>query len=73
MAAPGTAWWMNPAVSQNLYMQQVNLIIDMIKDSVEPDSWRTGGGSISFSAATMSLVIRQSTEVHGILSSGVLR
>lgn len=73
MAGPGVPWWTNPMMNQNLYLQQVNLIIDMIKDSVEPDSWRTGGASITFSAATMSLVIRQSTEVHGILSGGVLR
>jgi hypothetical protein len=73
-ATPGTPWWLNPSVSQSLVVQQATHIMDMIKESIEPDSWRIGGGgNITFHPATMSLVIRQSTEVHGMLSSGLLR
>ncbi len=70
---PGMPWWLNPSVNQALMAQQATQIMDMIKDSVEPDSWRIGGGSITFSAATMTLVVRQSAEVHGMLGAGLLK
>ncbi len=50
--------------------KQVQQIIDVIQSSIEPSSWRENGGSgtISFNAPSMSLVIKQSAEVHGMLS-----
>jgi hypothetical protein len=53
--------------------QQVNQIMDLIQNSVEPMSWQKNGGNgtITFHAPTMSLVIRQSAEVHAILAGGV--
>ena len=50
--------------------KQVQQIIDVIQSSIEPSSWRENGGSgtISFNAPSMSLVVKQSAEVHGMLS-----
>jgi hypothetical protein len=51
--------------------QQVSQIIDMVQTSVDPPSWDKAGGSgtITFNPATMSLIIRQSAEVHAMLGS----
>lgn len=63
-------------VNQLQVTQTVAQIIDLIKKSVEPASWQGEGGgqgSITFNAATMSLVIKQSAEVHAMLSSSLGR
>jgi hypothetical protein len=56
-------------------MQSVNQIMDMIQNSVDAPSWRVNGGSgtISFNAASMTLVVRQSAEVHAMLAGGLLK
>lgn len=53
-------------------MQTVNQIIEMVQNSVDAASWRANGGSgsITFSPASMSLIIRQSAEVHAKLAEG---
>jgi hypothetical protein len=63
------------AATQLQVMQQVNQIIDLIKSSLEPQTWEGNGGSgaISFHAPTMSLVVRQSAEVQGILAGSMAR
>jgi hypothetical protein len=55
-------------------LKNVKQIIDMIQSSVDPQSWQLNGGNgtISFDARSMSLVIRQSAEVHAMLGSGGL-
>jgi hypothetical protein len=54
--------------------QQVQQIIEMIQSSVDPQSWGSnGGGTITFHAPTMSLVIRQSAEVHSMLAGSMAR
>lgn len=55
-----------------LVAQTVKQIIEMIENSVDTSSWRTNGGNgtISFHAPSMSLVIRQSAEVHALLGNG---
>ena len=62
-----------PAVTEAQMLKQVNQIIEMIKGSIDPQSWDNGGGSITFHPPTMSLIIRQSAEVHNMLSGGLLR
>jgi hypothetical protein len=54
--------------------QTVNLLIDMIKSSVDSQSWQGegGDGTISFHAPSMSLVIKQSAEIHAQLANGGL-
>jgi hypothetical protein len=52
-------------------LQQAKQIADMIKESVDPGSWREDGASITFNAATMSLVVRNSAAVHALLGSSM--
>jgi hypothetical protein len=57
-------------------VQSANVLIDLIKSSVDSQSWQGNGGdgSITFSAASLSLVIKQSAEVHARLSgAGLLK
>lgn len=63
-----------PGFQQAQVADNVKHIIDLIQTSVEPDSWRAngGGGTIVYHAPTMSLVIKQSAEVHAMLASGGL-
>ncbi len=46
-------------------------IIEMIEDSVDPQSWRKNGGNgtITYHAPSMSLIIKQSAEVHGLMGN----
>lgn len=55
-------------------MESVKQLIELIQGSVEPQSWHAHGGSgtITFHAPSMSLVIKQSAEVHALLGSGGL-
>ena len=55
-------------------MEGVKQLIELIQTSVDPQSWQVngGGGAITFHAPSMSLVIKQSTEVHALLGSGGL-
>jgi hypothetical protein len=67
-----------PAVAQfqaAQLTQSVKQIIEMIETSVDPQSWRTNGGSgtIFFHAPSMSLVIKQSAEVHARLGTGLAK
>jgi len=64
----------NPGIQAATIVQNVNAIIDLIQTSVDPDSWKKNGGqgTIVFHPGTMSLVIRNSAEVHSMLSGGLL-
>jgi general secretion pathway protein D len=55
-------------------MQGVKQLIDLIQTSVDPQTWQANGGSgtITFHAPSMSLVIKQSAEVHALLATGGL-
>ena len=59
--------------TQQQMAKQVQQIIDVIQSSIEPSSWRENGGNgtISFNAPSMSLVIKQSAEVHGMISGNL--
>jgi hypothetical protein len=63
-----------PGLSQFEAMQNVLSIVNLIQSSVEPSSWQANGGqgTITFHAPTMSLIIRNSAEVHGMMG-GYLR
>jgi hypothetical protein len=56
-----------------LFLQQQQMmlnakgLIDLIQSTIDPQSWSTkgdGGGTITFDLATMSLVVKQSAEMH---------
>lgn len=53
--------------------KQAAQIIEMIETSIEPMSWQKngGGGTITFNAATGSLIVKQSAEVHARLAGGL--
>lgn len=61
-----------PALNQLQMGQNVAYIVDLIKRTVDPESWadvgRDGQGTIAFDPITMSLVVKQSAEVHYMLS-----
>jgi hypothetical protein len=60
-----------PALNQLQMAQYVAYLMDIIQRTVDPESWasngRDGQGTIAFDPLTMSLVIRQSAEVHSML------
>jgi len=63
-------------VGNQLQMQQqVNYLLVLIQQTVEPDSWqyRGGPGSIYFEPATMTFVVTQSAEIHYMLGVGLRR
>jgi hypothetical protein len=55
-------------------VQAVNVIMEMIRNSVDPGSWlgNGGDGTVSFHAPSMSLMIKQSAEVHAKLANSGL-
>jgi hypothetical protein len=65
----------NQGIQAAQIVQNVNAIIDLIQTSVDPESWKKNGGNgtIVFNPGSMSLVIRNSAEVHSMLGSGLLR
>ncbi|HLJ96007.1 MAG TPA: hypothetical protein VKU02_22725, partial [Gemmataceae bacterium] len=64
----------NPQIVAMQKMETVKHLMELIQSSVEPSSWQSngGGGTISFHAPSLSLVIKQSAEVHALLGSGGL-
>jgi len=62
-----------PWINQQMAIQNINTLITQIQNSIDPGSWDVRGGpaSISFEPITMSLVIRQSAEVHFMLGVGL--
>jgi hypothetical protein len=53
--------------------ENARLIVEMIKNSVDPNSWTTSGGAgtISFHGPSLSIVIKQTAEMHALLGSGM--
>jgi hypothetical protein len=64
-----------PGFNQLQALQNAQQITELIQNAIDPDSWQTrnGPGTIVFHPATMSLVVRQSAEVHALLGGGLLR
>jgi hypothetical protein len=63
-----------PQIQAGQLAQSVKDLVEMIETSVDPQSWRSNGGSgtIFFHGPSMSLIIKQSAEVHAQLGSGGL-
>lgn len=63
-----------PAGDQLQTQQNAARIMETIQDTVDSTSWQKNGGqgTIMFHAATLSIIIRQSAEVHGMLGSSLL-
>jgi hypothetical protein len=63
-----------PILSQLQMLQNVQQLIALITKNIEPQSWRVNNpdalGEIIFHPATMSLVVKQTAEVHFSLSGG---
>lgn len=58
----------HPFFDQIQTAQNAQIIVDMIRTSVDPDSWEPlGPGVVRYHAPTMSLIIRQTAEVHSIM------
>jgi len=64
-----------PSGNPYLMMQQVNQILVLIQQTIDPESWevRGGAGSIYFEPVTMTFVVRQSAEVHFLMGVGLRR
>ncbi|GIW79422.1 MAG: hypothetical protein KatS3mg105_1229 [Gemmatales bacterium] len=63
-----------PGIGPIQRMQNVAAIIDLIQTTIDPGSWSSQGGpgSIFFHYPTMSLVIKQSAEVHSMIGANFL-
>lgn len=64
-----------PGLGQVQRMQNVANIINMIQTTVDPNSWQVNGGpgSVAFDFGTMSLVVKNSAEVHAMIGGGYMR
>ena len=62
----------NPWLDQIQAMQNVMSIIQMV-ETIDPGSWQKNGGqgSITFNAAAMALVIKQTAELHNMLGGSL--
>jgi hypothetical protein len=64
-----------PVVSRLQAISQINQIAVLITQTVEPESWMVNGkgglGTIAFDPITMSLVVRQTAEVHFLMGIGM--
>jgi hypothetical protein len=58
-----------PGLTQFEAMQNVLSIVNLIQSSIDPPSWQANGGhgTVTFHAPTMSIVIRNTAEVHGMM------
>ncbi|MBY0527032.1 MAG: STN domain-containing protein [Gemmataceae bacterium] len=65
-----------PGIDQFQAMQNVVNIIGLIQSTVDPDSWEANGkggkGTIAFYGPGMGIVIKNTAEVHGMMS-GILK
>jgi hypothetical protein len=61
-----------PYNSQAQAQENAQAIVDTIEKQLAPDSWRSRGGegSVTFHYPSMSLIVRQSAEVHMMLKGG---
>ena len=62
---------MPPVISQLQMIENVNRIITLIKSNVDPKSWKDNNpnapGAIYFDPVTMSLIVKQTAEIHFML------
>jgi hypothetical protein len=66
--AAATDFRLGPIVSRLVMIQTVNQLISTITQTVEPKSWKVNNpdavGTITFDPITMSLVVKQTAEIH---------
>jgi hypothetical protein len=69
------AQFYGPFIAQAQMAANVNSLIQMIQNSVEPSQWQINGGpgSITYFAPSMSLIIRASAEMHYSLGDSLRR
>ena len=71
-AIPGGAIRLGAVADQLQAQQNVAEIVNMVKNSVDPNSWKGAGsdgkGEITFHAPSQALVVKASAEVHGMLA-----
>jgi hypothetical protein len=62
-----------PYLARAQMQENAKQLIEIIKSTVDPDSWEGNGGAgvITFSPGAMSIVVRQSTEVHAALGNAL--
>lgn len=61
-----------PWYNQQQFAQTLTSIIESIKSQVDPRSWQPeGSGSIVFEPLSMSLIIRQTAEIHFLLGGSL--
>ena len=69
-ADPQVTRMFGPFVAQAQMMQNAQMLINLIQQSIEPSYWEANGtGSITFFPPTKSLIIRASAEMHYQLGS----
>jgi hypothetical protein len=64
-----------PGIDQLQTLENAARIAEMIKTSIDPQSWQENGGSgtIRFDFATLSLIVKQSAEVHSMLGNSLYK
>jgi hypothetical protein len=62
-----------PFVSQGLMAQNLITLVNTITQSIEPQSWQVNGGpgTLYFNPATLTLIVRQTADVHYLLGNGI--
>jgi hypothetical protein len=72
-----TDFRLGPIVQRAAMAQSILLIMNTIVQTVEPNSWQAnnaeGGGTITFDPITMSILVKQSAEVHLMLGVSMRR
>jgi hypothetical protein len=63
------------ALDQAQLAENVGGIVETITGTIDPTSWQGKGGmgSIGFNIPTMSLIVRQSAEVHALIRGGLYK
>ncbi|HBI43077.1 MAG TPA: hypothetical protein DDY78_09515 [Planctomycetales bacterium] len=64
------------SIGQLQALQTINQLVNMVQNNIDKDSWeangKEGGGTIVFSPPTMSLIVKQSAEVHYKVMQGLV-
>jgi general secretion pathway protein D len=64
----------HPQLQASKKTESVKQLIELVQGSVDPQSWQANGGTgtVTFHAPSMSLIIKQSAEVHAMLGTSGL-
>jgi hypothetical protein len=64
------------SIGQLQALQTINQLVNMVQNNIDKDSWeangKEGGGTIVFSPPTMSIIVKQSAEVHYKVMQGLV-